>query len=63
MMQLLFLMLTCGPPRHTLSLRKTEADMNEEQRIKWLQDKLCGLALGSHIRRRYEEELRRLLDE
>jgi hypothetical protein len=34
-----------------------------EQRIKWLQEKLAGMALGGHVRRRYEDELWRLLDQ
>lgn len=37
--------------------------MAREQRIKWLQDRIADCALGSHIRRRYEDELWLLLDE
>lgn len=34
-----------------------------ERRIKWLQDRLAGMGFGSHVRRRYEDELWALLEQ
>ena len=40
----------------------TKMQQEREARIRWLQDRLAGTALGSMARRSWEDELWRLLD-